>query len=530
MTRIFEELLKKRGIGDDFLSPKYNLGLAEKLPDMDKAIRRIERAINDGETVLVYGDYDVDGVTASTLMHDCLRLAGVEKVFVMLPDRFVDGYGMSARCLERAKKIGATLVVTVDCGSNNAEIIENLKTEGVDVIVTDHHEIMHELPKKAVAVVNPKREINSETRELCGCGVAFLVMQKLVSLKYIPEGREKWFLDLVLIGTLCDSMKINQANRMLSFYGMKVLKKTRRPGIIELLKVAKTKRINSETIGFQIGPRLNAGGRMETAETALKLLMSERHVVAAEMADKLNQLNQERRIQQNLAIEEISNPEGAVIVVAGKWHEGVLGIIAGRLVEKYHKPAFVLSEVEEGVLKGSGRSFGEFNLAEALKECGSTIIGGGGHAAACGLKVRKEQLGAFRERINHYYKELGLVDQMKYLEPKEEIELETLEEISMVLMDEIKKLEPFGVGNLEPVFLLKGMQIKQVVKMGSEQQHLKLTICDKEQRELKLVAFNAKKDWMELRNGDKQDIWVNLIENEWRNERSVEGRILQIKS
>ena len=258
--------------------------------------------------------------------------------------------------------------------------------------------------------------------------------------------------------------------------------------------------------------------------------MSERHVVAAEMADKLNQLNQERRIQQNLAIEEISNPEGAVIVVAGKWHEGVLGIIAGRLVEKYHKPAFVLSEVEEGVLKGSGRSFGEFNLAEALKECGSTIIGGGGHAAACGLKVRKEQLGAFRERINHYYKELGLVDQMKYLEPKEEIELETLEEISMVLMDEIKKLEPFGVGNLEPVFLLKGMQIKQVVKMGSEQQHLKLTICDKEQRELKLVAFNAKKDWMELRNGDKQDIWVNLIENEWRNEWSVEGRILQIKS
>ena len=173
---------------------------------------------------------------------------------------------------------------------------------------------------------------------------------------------------------------------MLSFYGMKVLKKTRRPGIIELLKVAKTKRINSETIGFQIGPRLNAGGRMETAETALKLLMSERHVVAAEMADKLNQLNQERRIQQNLAIEEISNPEGAVIVVAGKWHEGVLGIIAGRLVEKYHKPTFVLSEIEEGVLKGSGRSFGEFNLAEALKECGSTIIGGGGHAAACGLK------------------------------------------------------------------------------------------------------------------------------------------------
>lgn len=529
MTKIFEELLKKRGISDDFLNPKYSLNLAEELPDIEKAMARIIQAINQKERVLVYGDYDVDGVTASTLMYDCLRLAGIEKVFVMLPDRFVDGYGMSRRSIERAKELGASLIVTVDCGSNNAEVIDELKAQGIDVVVTDHHEIMGEVPSAAVATVNPKREKNSKLRELCGCGVAFLIMQKLVCLKYIPAGHEKWFLDLVLIGTLCDSMTIDPVNRMLSYFGMKVLKKTRRPGIIELMRVAKTNKINSETIGFQLGPRLNAGGRMESAEISLKLLMSGKHREASELALKLNQLNQERRQQQRIAIEGIVDTGEHVMVVAGKWHEGILGIVAGRLVEKYRKPAFVLSEVEKGVLKGSGRSFGDFDLAEALRVCQDEIMNGGGHAAACGLKVEQAKLTAFKEKVNAYYKKLNLENQMKFLEPRAELELRNLDSLSIELMDEIKSLEPFGMGNLEPIFLLKQVEIQKIMRMGAENNHLRLTVRDDEGAELKALAFNAPEEWMSLRDGERRDIWVNLMENEWQNKRSVEGRILQIK-
>lgn len=529
MNDIFDQLLKKRGISEDFLSPKYRLDLADKLPDIKKASQRIIQAVNKNETVLIYGDYDVDGVTASALMYDCLKMSGIQNVEVMLPDRFIDGYGMGGRVKERAKELSASLIITVDCGSNNAEVIDELAAQGVDVIVTDHHEIMKDIPRAAIAVVNPKRGEKSEIRELCGCGVAFLVMQKMVSLGYIESGREKWFLDLVLVGTLCDSMTLDSVNRMLSFYGMKVLKKTKRPGLIELMKVAKAERINSETIGFQIGPRLNAGGRMESAETSLKLLMSKNHREAGELALKLNQLNQDRRDSQRQAMEEIAEVDDKVMVVVGKWHEGVLGIIAGRLVEKYHKPAFVLTETEGGILKGSGRSFGDFNLAEALKACNKEIISGGGHAAACGLKVSKGKIADFVSAVNKYYASLNLENQERYLDAKEDLTVDSLKSLTLDLMEKIRILEPFGMGNPEPIFLLKGMEIKRINKMGTLGQHMRMVVSDNDDGELKLIAFNAPEDWMLLEEGEKRDIWVNLVENEWQGYRSVEGRILQIK-
>ena len=529
MNDIFDQLLKKRGITEDFLSPKYRLDLADKLPDIRKASERIIQAVNKKETVLIYGDYDVDGVTASTLMYDCLKMSGILNIEVMLPDRFIDGYGMGGRVKERAKEVGANLIITVDCGSNNAEVIDELSKQGVDVIVTDHHEIMKDIPKSAVAVVNPKRDKKSELRELCGCGVAFLMMQKMVSLGYIESGREKWFLDLVLVGTLCDSMVLDSVNRMLSYYGMKVLKKTKRPGLIELLKVARTEKINSETIGFQIGPRLNAGGRMKSAEISLKLLMSKNHREAGELAMKLNQLNQDRRNSQKQAMSEITEVNNAVMVVTGKWHEGVLGIIAGRLVEKYHKPAFVLTETEEGIFKGSGRSFGDFNLADVLKKCEKEIIGGGGHAAACGLKVLKEKLPEFISAVNNYYESLGLEDQEKYLEAKADLEIESLGLLTLDLMEKIRNLEPFGMGNPEPIFLLKNMGIRKINKMGAEGQHMRMILRDDRGCEFKIIAFNAPEEWLRLEEGMRRDIWVNLVENEWQNYKSVEGRILQIK-
>jgi len=479
VSKVFEELLRVRGLEAGFLSPKYEDSVDPwVLPDMKKAVERIQRAVSRGEKVLIYGDYDVDGVTASTVLYDTLRLAGVspENLEIMLPNRFTDGYGMSKKVVQRAKETGVGLVMTVDCGSRNHEIIEELKEAEIEVIVTDHHECDERLPE-AVAVVNPKRKdalelalegVESaqerrelekavgELRELAGVGVAFKVAQALVLEGMIPAGQEKWLLDLVLIGTVCDSMVLRGENRRLCFYGLKVLEKTRRPGLRELMREAAVKRLDTEAIGFQIGPRLNAAGRMETAEKALGVLMTAKKTEAARLVMELEELNRRRKSEQQGAVQEIMKRgvgDEPVIVEEGEWHEGVLGIIAGRLVEEFRRPAFVLTEVD-GTLKGSGRSFGEFSLAEALERCREHIIGGGGHAGACGVKVEKAKFEDFKRAVNEYYRSLELEDQMRFLGVREDLEVREFGELTLELVEELRKLEPYGEGNQEPVFLL----------------------------------------------------------------------------
>lgn len=551
MSKLFDELLRVREFDAGFLSPAYEECVDPTvLPDMAQAVERIRKAASRGERVLIYGDYDVDGVTASTIMYDTLRLAGISEVEVMLPNRFLDGYGMSKKVVQKAKETGAGLVVTVDCGSRNHEIIGELRENGIDAIVTDHHECGESLPE-AVAVVNPKRRdalgmasegvrsaqerskaerVVGELRELAGAGVAFKVAQALVLAGMIPEGQEKWLLDLVLIGTVCDSMRMTGENRRLCYYGMKVLAKTRRPGLKELMRVAGTKRIGGEAIGFQLGPRLNAAGRMETAEHALKLLMASSRMEAASLALTLNRLNEQRRSQQNEAVAEIEERgigDEPVIVVDGKWHEGVLGIIAGRLVEEYRRPAFVLAEVD-GALKGSGRSFGEFNLAEALNVCGEYIIGGGGHAEACGLKVEAGKMEDFRRAVNEYYRSLKLENQERFLGVREDLEVREFEDLSLELLDEMRKLEPFGNGNAEPVFLLKEVRVVEASKMGAEGEHLRLIVWDQQGESMKLVQFRAPEEYLRLQGGETVNVWIQLVENEFRGIRSAEGRILKL--
>ena len=534
MSKIFEEILTKRGVTEEFLRPKYSLERAKKLPDIEVAVARIKAAVNRGETVLVYGDYDVDGVTASTIMCEALKLAGVKRVEVMLPDRFIDGYGMSERCLERAVELGVRLVVTVDCGSNNAEVIKKLAEHKIDTIVTDHHELMNGVPERALAVVNPKRYDENEAdlekrelREICGAGVAFMVMQTLVLEGLIPQNQEKWFLDLVLIGTICDSMVMNQINRELAYFGLIILQKTKRVGLLELMRVAGVQKIDSEAIGFQIGPRLNASGRMESAEISLKLLMSKERAEAAMLAEELNRLNGERRTTQRAALEEILVDSEPVIVAAGNWHEGVLGIIAGRLVEKYRRPAFVLGETE-GIYKGSGRSFGDFNLAEAIKAVNETLIGGGGHAAACGVKLKKEDLMRFKEAVNQYYRSLNLTEQEKYLEVTEDIKVDNLAELDVDLYEEMSVLQPFGQGNTEPIFELLNTKIKFVETLGVEKKHLKFTL-EKDGNLFKALVFNAREEWFNLDKDASYNVYINLVLNEWRGRKTVESRLLQIK-
>lgn len=529
-STLFLNLLEKRGLSLDFLSPKYeDLTDPFLLPDMKQAVSRVKRAISDGEKILIYGDYDVDGVTATAIMYETLVLAGVktENIKMMLPDRFLDGYGMSKKIVQEASSFGASLVITVDCGSNNGEIIEELSGKGIDTVVTDHHEIMGELPK-AVAVVNPKR--GETLRDLCGAGVAFYLARALALLGLIPNGQEKWLLDLAMIGTICDAMKLTGDNRIICRFGMIVLSKTRRVGLTQLMKVAGTRKIDTDAVGFQIGPRLNAAGRLESAKLALDLLLAKSDVEAMGLAEKLNSLNSERKKKQSEAVLEIEKrgvSDEPVLVVSGAWHEGIIGIVAGKLMEIYKKPAFVLSEGED-FSKGSGRSFGEFNLARALDNCKDYLISGGGHAEACGLKIEKGKLLDFSQAVNEYYRSLGLKNQERFLEEHEDLKVGKLASISLAFMGELELLQPFGEGNPEPKILLEGVRVRFADRIGTDGRHLRLTVVDKEMGQMRLVAFGAEKEWFEIEPDEKISVLITPFVNEWNGVSSVEGRIIKI--
>ena len=536
MSKIFEQLLKVRGLTPDFLAPKYeNLTDPFELTDMEKAVKRIKTALENDEKILIYGDYDVDGVTASTVMEESLKLAGIkpENISIMLPDRFADGYGMSPRLVKRAEKEGIRLVITVDCGSRNHNIVDELNQLKIDSIITDHHETDEAMPA-AIACINPKRKDapTQKLENLAGVGVAFEVARALMKEKMIPKDQEKWLLDLVLLGTICDSMTLIGENRILGFYGMKVLGKTRRAGLKEVMRKAQVKKLDTDVIGFRIGPRLNAAGRLETADLALDLLRSRSPARAAALAKKLEELNKKRKDEQLSALKSISDQgieSDPVIIKVGDWHEGILGIVAGRLVDTYHRPSFVLTEVENGILKGSGRSFGDFNLANALKYAESAIIGGGGHAGAAGVRLERAKLYEFREKINEYYRSLGLSDQEKFLKQSADLDLEDFSELNLDFLDELSLLEPFGGGNEEPIFRLKNIKVVSATKMGAENQHLRLDVTDKNGKPLKLISFFSPKEWLDF---DYESVeiepLVKIVENDFNGVKSLEASICDI--
>ena len=544
MNKIFTQLVKSRHLTVSYIHPKYEDLLDPfLLLDMDKAVKRINRAIKTNEKILIYGDYDVDGVTASTLMEQALKLAGVQKsqIEIMLPDRFIDGYGMSDRLIKKAKQDQISLVITVDCGSRNQDIINELNLSHIDTIVTDHHECTDNLPE-AVAVINPHRhdyQGPDVLKNLAGVGVAFKLAQALVKKHLIKDGQEKWLLDLVLLGTICDSMVLTQENRILTYYGKIVLEKTRRPGLRELIKKAEVKAVTSETIGFRIGPRLNAAGRLDTAEIALNLLRTTSSTEGAALARKLEDLNAKRRTEQRAAVSEIEKrlkkdpdalEDSPVIIETGKWHEGIIGIVAGRLVEEYHRPAFVLTEVEDGIFKGSGRSFGDFNLAEALSYTKDVIEGGGGHSAAAGVQVKRENLYKFREKINAYYRSLNLKDQENFLHQFADLDIDELKDFNLDLLKDLSLLEPFGPGNEEPIFCLKDAIILETHRMGQDGKHLRLITKTQNDpdRFIKAVAFSAPESWFRIPPFSSCNILIKPTENNWNGVRSIEARLIDI--
>lgn len=541
---LFDDILAARGITERekerYLNPDYSLEKGDPflLSEMDKAVERLLAAHQKQEKIVIYGDYDIDGLSATTLLLDAFSKFGFKKVEAFIPNRFVEGYGMTIGAVDKVEKMGADLIVTVDCGSLNHAEIGYAKEKGIDTIVTDHHNIAETRPP-AVAAINPKyNDHNYPFRDLCGAGVAFKLVQALqTKMDGLDDGYEKWLLDLVALGTVCDIVTLKGENRANVYWGLEVMKKKHRPGIEALMKVAsvESEKVSARSLGFGIGPRINAAGRLETAQFALDVLTAKNRSDALVKADHLNEINSRRRkIQDDIFAEAFQQAEkmtddNVLVISSQNWNHGVIGIVAAKILEKFKKPVYILDEKESGEATGSARSFGDFSAADAIRSADDLIIKGGGHAAAAGVTLKVDQIPAFRKRVNEFYHKKGLnpEEQLENLLPKADIEIADFSEINLDLAHDIEKMEPFGNGNPEPIFKISDAVVVSKREMGSEGQHLKLKLSDKNDKYFEVLAFNADSDWYR-EPGSVIDVWFALTVNEWNGNSSVEGRLLHL--
>jgi single-stranded-DNA-specific exonuclease len=537
---IFEALLKARGLDGDkadaFLLPSYDVRHDPfLLPDMNAAVERLVSARERQDRITIYGDYDIDGLTATTVLLDAFNSFGFKNVDAFIPNRFVEGYGLTVEAVEKIAESGAQLMVTVDCGSLSEKEIIRANELGMDVIVTDHHNVASTQPP-AVAVINPKRNDHSYPFiDLAGVGVAFKLVQALQArLDGLPMGQEKWLLDLVALGTVCDVVTLVDENRANVYWGLKVLAKTRRPGLRALMAVAgiESEKVNARSLGFGLGPRMNAAGRLETAQYSLDMLRAKDSMVALEKAQQLDALNVARRYDQDIiykaailqAEKYINDP--VLVVSHAEWNHGIIGIVAAKLLERYKKPTFVLQEMGEES-KGSARSYGDFSAADAIRSADDLIIKGGGHKLAAGVTLPTANIAAFRHRVNEFYKSRGLFDQEKLLLPKEDVSIEHLAGIDEELLEKLLLLEPFGNGNPEPTIRAKNLLAVNVQKMGADAQHIKLELKDAMERSMYFLAFNAPAHFF-IEPGRRVDVWFQPTLNQWQGRRTVEGRLLHL--
>ena len=539
---LFERILAARGLTtratrQAFLQPDYAAVKHDPflLPDMKKAVARLKQAREQGEKIVIYGDYDIDGLSATALLLDAFGKFGFEDVDAFIPNRFVEGYGMTMGAVDKVRDMGADLIVTVDTGSLCHAEIAYATSLGIDTVVTDHHNVA-ETPPPSVAAVNPKFPGHTYPfRDLCGAGVAFKLVQALqTELDGLPDGYEKWLLDLVALGTVCDIVTLVDENRANVYWGLEVLKKQQRPGLKALMAVAGVEpdQVNARHLGFGLGPRMNAAGRLETAQHALDMLTARDGLAALEASEKLEELNGKRRGIQDAIFEEACvqaeelADDRVLVVSSDGWNHGVIGIVASKLVEKYKKPVFIIGERGEEAT-GSARSFGDFSAADAVRAADDIIIKGGGHGAAAGVTLATGKIGDFRQRVNEFYDSLQLTNQERYLLPRADVEIDDFSEITEELIENLAKMEPFGNGNPEPVLKIARSSVLSVRRMGADGQHVKLALRDKNGKVLQMLAFNAPEEFFR-EPGDEVVVWFQPTINEWQGVRTVEGRLLHI--
>lgn len=485
---ILRVLLAQRGITEEdeldaFLRPRLqNLGDPFELPEMEVAVERILRAVDEGEPVCIFGDYDVDGITSVTILRSLLVSYGLDPQ-TFIPVRGEEGYGLSDAALQRclAVEVKPSLLITVDCGTASGPQIERLGEQDIDVIVVDHHETGEAGRPPAVAVVNPK--LGDDYGYLCSAGVVFKLAHALLKTRRLENVDLREFLDLVAVATIADIVPLLGENRLLVRHGLRRLPGTPNHGLRALMEVSGMNgRASSADVGFRIGPRINAAGRMDAPEDALAALMTDSEETAVRIAEQLDAYNRQRQKHEQDMYEEalaqlqegFDEDEDPVIVVGSRrWHPGVVGIAASRLMRYYHKPAFVISFDEEGLGKGSGRSIEGVSLVEAIDSCRAVLVAGGGHHMAAGISLHEDRLGEFRAAFSDFVLTHTSAEERK---PRISIDAEVpFEDLSLDFLQSYELLQPFGPGNPQPVFMSREVWLTDSPRR-LKNRHLRLSL------------------------------------------------------
>ncbi len=524
--RIVESLIEKGYDSEDKINGFLNPQLSDLrdpflLHDMEKACKRIFSAIENDEKITVYGDYDADGITSTSVMYETLENLGAN-VEYFVPNRFTDGYGPNPEVYKRLINDGTKLMVTVDNGVSGKESVDVANEMGCDVIITDHHQMPDELPD-AYAIVHARYPGHEYPfGEFSGVGIAFKVATAL--LGELPEE----FLDLAAIGTVADLVSLTDENRVIVKYGLQMIANTERPGLYSLAKLAGIKEVvNEQSIGFGLAPRLNALGRMGSASSGVELLTTFDDIKAEELAKDTEDQNKKRRkfvedISTEAIIQAQTQPESAVLVVYGQnWHEGVVGIVASRLVEQFHKPSIVMNlDTNTRILKGSGRSVEGFNLFDAINGMRDQMVSFGGHEMAVGLSIKEDDVTALTEHLDKYAKEHELSDQVKA--PLNIFADLSCSDVNEDLFNQVQLLAPFGTDNEFPVFEFTPQNVTNVQTMGKDNSHLKFQMVDHGSR-VNVLAFKngALADDL-LANSDAMKVAGHLEKNTWKGRTTIQ--------
>ncbi|MBU1029505.1 single-stranded-DNA-specific exonuclease RecJ [Patescibacteria group bacterium] len=545
------QLLKNRGIEtqqqvDEFLLPDYGENLHDPFlfREMELVCRRIWSAIEDGERLTVFGDYDADGVCGTAILLTTFRqvadLCGSDPELInsYIPHREYEGYGLNNEAVRSIADSGSRLIITVDCGISNATEVDLVHQLGLDIIVTDHHQVPEHVPN--CLIIHPLVPGENYPHDcLAGAGVAFKLAAAFLDYARqqgleIPVGQEKWLLDLVAIATVTDFMKLVGENRTLEKWGLVVLNKTRRPGLRKLIEAAGLElgKLDTVSVGYYLGPRINAASRMEHADLALETLLIKDETQAMDLARKLNLCNAERqRVTEEIYRQaaKMFVPDKKVQVIVGTgWSAGVVGIVAGKLVTDWGVPVFVLSEQEDGRIVGSGRGIREFDLVDLLRTSANFLARYGGHPEACGLTIEKqENLDGFIAQAWQYAEE-KLAD--RDLRPMLQLDAELLtDQITWDLINELERFEPFGVGNPKPLFLIKNAQLISFQPVGKDGKHVRVSTRGVGPRELKLIGFGFAERVAAFIPGDEIDVVVELGVNEWNGTKNIQVRMVDLR-
>lgn len=557
---IVDALLQAREIDpkdrENFLHPDWDRDTHDPFifTKMQQAVDRLFDALENREKITIHGDYDADGVSGSALLMTAIRDVvdgmnradtgsetakwSAENVDVYLPDREKDGYGVAMHTVERLASEGVKLLITVDCGIANIEEFKRAHALGMDVIICDHHQLAETVPEHALIIHPLAPGETYPNKHLCGTGVAFKFASGLLTEARkrgadIPDGHEKWYLDLVAIATVTDVMPLHGENRTLEKFGLKVLRKSRRPGVQKIMDYARgeLESADTTTIGFQIGPRINAAGRIRSAKIAFDALTAPAHE-ADEYARELEMLNRERRSISDKAYREarkLAAEKGEKpihVIWADHWMHGIVGLVAGKLVSQFGVPAFALTRVGDYYV-GSGRSIGGLHLVEAMRSCGDIFVKAGGHPQACGLTIHPKNLEAFQTGVEEFASSY-----FGGVAPKPELRIDmplSLTDLTWDVYHELEKLAPYGQGNPRPKFLAKSLQVVAAEGIGKDGKHLRLTVNPGNGPMWKLIGFGFGKWADELTLGNVIDVVYEVDVNEWNGRKDLQARIEDLR-